>query len=107
VTPISLCGRTVSAPDAEAFLSLPDVRAFSRRSKRSDPHEVQDRENSRGRFAQFSLFSGFPSAQPSRSDLNEIVESAMAVFFAGSSKTIEVSFALDRRPARDGVFASK
>ena len=45
---------------------------------------------------EFSQFSRFPSAQPVPTDLNEIVESAMAVF-AGRLGGIDVSLQLDRK----------
>src|SRR5579875_855312 len=44
---------------------------------------------------EFSQFSRFPSAQPVPTDLNEIIESALAVF-AGRLDSISVSLQLDR-----------
>lgn len=92
LTPISLCADRI----ARQLLRLPlpeDARAILEECTGIIQQEVQ---TVKSLVDEFSQFSRFPSAQPVPADLNEIVESAMAVF-AGRLDGITVSVDLDRK----------
>jgi nitrogen fixation/metabolism regulation signal transduction histidine kinase len=91
LTPISLCADRI----ARHLLRLPlpaVTRAILDECTQTIQQEVQTVKTLVDEFAQFSRF---PSAQPVTADLNEIVESAMAVF-AGRLAGIDVAVTLDR-----------
>ena len=91
LTPISLCADRI----ARYLLRLslpPETRAVLEECTQTIQQEVQ---TVKSLVDEFSQFSRFPTAQPASSDLNEIVESAMAVF-AGRLEGIEVNVDLDR-----------
>jgi PAS domain S-box-containing protein len=92
LTPISLCADRI----ARQLLRLPlpeDARAILEECTAIIQQEVQ---TVKSLVDEFSQFSRFPSAQPVPADLNEIVESAMAVF-AGRLDGITLSIELDRK----------
>lgn len=91
LTPISLCADRI----ARQILRLPlppAARAILEECTQTIQQEVQSVKALVDEFAQFSRF---PSAQLVPADLNEIVESARAVF-AGRLEGIDVSVSLDR-----------
>jgi len=91
LTPISLCADRI----ARHLIRLPlpaDSRAILEECTQTIQQEVQ---TVKSLVDEFSQFSGFPTAQPVLADLNEIVESAMAVF-ADRLEGVEVSVHLDR-----------
>jgi two-component system nitrogen regulation sensor histidine kinase NtrY len=91
LTPISLCADRI----ARQLLRLPlpvDSRAILEECTQIIQQEVQTVKTLVDEFTQFSRF---PAAQPVPADLNEIVESARAVF-AGRLDGIQVSLSLDR-----------
>jgi nitrogen fixation/metabolism regulation signal transduction histidine kinase len=91
LTPISLCADRIARHLLR--LSLPaETRAVLEECTQTIQQEVQ---TVKSLVDEFSQFSRFPTAQPAPSDLNEIVESAMAVF-AGRLEAIEVYLDLDR-----------
>ncbi len=92
LTPISLCADRI----ARQLSRLPmetGTRAILDECTTIIQREVQ---TVKSLVDEFSQFSRFPAAQPAPADLNEIVESAMAVF-AGRLEDISVSVDLDRR----------
>jgi two-component system, NtrC family, nitrogen regulation sensor histidine kinase NtrY len=92
LTPISLCADRIARHILRLKLP-PDTRAILEECTQTIQQEVQSVKTLVDEFAQFSRF---PSAQPVPADLNEIVESALAVF-AGRLEDIDVSIALDRK----------
>lgn len=91
LTPISLCADRIERHLPR--LSLPaESRAILEECAQTIQQEVQSVKTL---VDEFSQFSRFPSAQLAAADLNEIVESAMAVF-AGRLDGIEVSVVLER-----------
>jgi PAS domain S-box-containing protein len=91
LTPISLCADRI----ARQLLRLPvpaESRAILEECTQIIQQEVQTVKTL---VDEFSQFSRFPAAQPAPADVNEIVESARAVF-AGRLDGITVSVALDR-----------
>lgn len=91
LTPISLCADRIARHLLR--LSLPaETRAVLEECTQTIQQEVQ---TVKSLVDEFSQFSRFPTAHPAPSDLNEVVESAMAVF-AGRLEAIEVSVNLDR-----------
>ncbi len=91
LTPISLSADRI----ARRLLRLPlqpEVRAILEECTQTIQQEVQ---TVKSLVDEFSQFSRFPSAKPIPADLNEIVESAMAVF-AGRLDGVAVSVRLDR-----------
>jgi nitrogen fixation/metabolism regulation signal transduction histidine kinase len=92
LTPILLSADRI----ARQLLKLPleaETRAILDECTQTIQQEVQ---TVKSLVDEFSQFSRFPSAQPVPMDLNEIVESAMAVF-AGRLDGISVSVELDRK----------
>jgi nitrogen fixation/metabolism regulation signal transduction histidine kinase len=92
LTPISLSADRI----ARQLLRLPlpsDVRAILEECTQTIQQEVHTVKSLVDAFSQFSRF---PSAQPVATDVNEIVESAMALF-AGRLDGIAVSINLDRK----------
>ena len=91
LTPISLCADRIAR--LLPRLSLPaETRAVLDECTQTIQQEVQ---SVKSLVDEFSQFSRFPTAQPVPADLNEIVESAMAVF-ADRLEGIAVSVHLDR-----------
>ena len=85
LTPIGLCAERICAP------ARPDCRtreeiAFSASARTIIASEVQTVKTL---VDEFSHFARLPAAQPVPSDLNEVVENALAVF-AGRLDDIEV-----------------
>jgi len=92
LTPISLCADRIERHLPR--LNIPDeTRAILEECTQTIQQEVQSVKTL---VDEFSQFSRFPSAQLVAADLNDIVESAMAVF-AGRLDGIAVSVTLDRR----------
>ena len=92
LTPIMLCAERI----ARQLLRLPmpdEARGILDECTATIQQEVLTVKSLVDEFAQFSRF---PSAQPVMGDLNEIVESAMAVF-AGRLEGIAVSVVLDKK----------
>lgn len=92
LTPISLSADRI----ARQLLRLPlpsDVRSILEECTQTIQQEVQ---TVKSLVDEFSQFSRFPSAKPIAADLNEIVESAMALF-AGRLDGIAVNLHLDRK----------
>jgi nitrogen fixation/metabolism regulation signal transduction histidine kinase len=92
LTPISLCADRI----ARQMLRLqidPGVRAILEECTQTIQQEVQTVKSLVDEFAQYSRF---PAALPVPTDLNEVVESAMAVF-AGRLEGITLSLNLDRK----------
>jgi len=92
LTPISLCADRIARQLTRLPLE-PDTRAILEECAATIQQEVQ---TVKSLVDEFSQLSRFPTAQPVPADLNEIVESAMAVF-AGRLEGISVSVDLDRR----------
>ncbi len=91
LTPISLCADRIARLLPRISLTS-ETRAILEECASTIQQEVQTVKTL---VDEFSQFSRFPSAQPAPADLNEIVESAMAVF-AGRLDGIAVSISLDR-----------
>jgi PAS domain S-box-containing protein len=91
LTPISLCADRIARHLLRLSLP-PETRAVLEECTQTIQQEVQ---TVKSLVDEFSQFSRFPTAQPVPADLNEIVESAMAVF-AGRLEGIAVSVNLDR-----------
>ena len=92
LTPISLCADRIARHLLRVKLS-PETRAILDECTSTIQQEVQ---TVKSLVDEFSQFSRFPAAQPALSDLNEIVESAMAVF-AERLDGIAVTLSLDRK----------
>ncbi len=92
LTPISLSADRIARRLLRVPLQ-PDVRAILEECTQTIQQEVQ---TVKSLVDEFSQFSRFPSAQPVPTDLNEIVEGAMAVF-AGRLEGVAVSVHLDRK----------
>lgn len=90
LTPISLSADRIGRQLRKLPLNA-DVRAILQECTRTIQQEVQ---TVKSLVDEFSQFSRFPTAQPVPTDLNEVVESAIAVF-AGRFDGITVSTALD------------
>lgn len=91
LTPISLCADRI-ARHLPRLPLLPETRAVLEECTQTIQQEVH---SVKSLVDEFSQFSRFPTAQPVPADLNEIVESAMAVF-AGRLDGIDVTVDLDR-----------
>ncbi len=91
LTPISLCADRIARHLLRLSLP-PDTRAILEECTQTIQQEVQ---TVKSLVDEFSQFSRFPTAQPVPADLNEIVDSAMAVF-AGRLEGIAKSVYLDR-----------
>ena len=91
LTPISLCADRI-ARQLPRLPLRPEALAILEECTQTIQSEVQ---TVKSLVDEFSRFSRFPAAQPVRADLNEVVESAMAVF-AGRWDGIRVS--VDRQP---------
>jgi two-component system, NtrC family, nitrogen regulation sensor histidine kinase NtrY len=91
LTPISLSADRIARQLLRLDLE-PSARAILEECTQTIQQEVQ---TVKSLVDEFSQFSRFPSAQPVPTDLNEIVESAMAVF-AGRLDGIAISLDLDR-----------
>ncbi len=92
LTPISLSADRI----ARQLLRLPlppEVRSILEECTQTIQQEVQ---TVKSLVDEFSQFSRFPSAHPVAADLNEIVESAMALF-AGRLDGVSVTLHLDRK----------
>ena len=100
LTPIALSAeriaRQIDKAEAGAPLS-PDIVRIVRQCSLTISGEV---ESVKALVDEFAQFARFPAAQPQLSDLNEIVESALAVF-AGRLEGVEVAKSL--RPDLPGV----
>jgi PAS domain S-box-containing protein len=91
LTPISLCADRIARQLARLDLP-PETRDILDECTQIIQLEVQ---TVKSLVDEFSQFSRFPAARPTPADLNEIVESAMAVF-AGRLSGITVTLDLDR-----------
>ncbi len=91
LTPISLCADRIARQMLRLQLD-PPVRAILEECTHTIQQEVQ---TVKSLVDEFSQYSRFPAAQPAPIDLNEVVESAMAVF-AGRLDGIASSLNLDR-----------
>jgi nitrogen fixation/metabolism regulation signal transduction histidine kinase len=91
LTPISLSADRIARQISRLSLE-PNVRAILQECTQTIQQEVS---TVKSLVDEFSQFSRFPSAQPVASDLNKIVESAIAVF-AGRLDGITLSVELDR-----------
>lgn len=91
LTPISLSADRIARQLLRLDLE-PGMRAILEECTETIQQEVQ---MVKSLVDEFSQFSRFPSAQPIPADLNEIVESAMAVF-AGRLEGVAVALELDR-----------
>jgi two-component system, NtrC family, nitrogen regulation sensor histidine kinase NtrY len=91
LTPISLCADRIERHLLRLQLP-PESREILEECTQTIQQEVQSVKTL---VDEFSQFSRFPSAQLVAADLNDIVESAMAVF-AGRLNGIDVSVVLDR-----------
>jgi two-component system, NtrC family, nitrogen regulation sensor histidine kinase NtrY len=92
LTPISLCADRIARQLLR--VSIPaETRAILEECTQTIQQEVQTVKTL---VDEFSQFSRFPSAQPVPAELNEIVDSALAVF-AGRLDGIEVLKSLDRK----------
>jgi two-component system nitrogen regulation sensor histidine kinase NtrY len=76
LTPIALCADRI-VRQLDRHPSSPDAGRILRECSTTIAREV---ESVKTLVDEFSQFSRFPAAQPAPSDLNEIVESALAVF---------------------------
>jgi len=85
LTPIALCSERI-AWQLEKLELPPDARRILLECTTTISSEV---ESVKTLVNEFSQFSGFPTAQPVPSDLNEVVESALAVF-AGRLDGVEI-----------------
>ena len=85
LTPIALCSERI-AWQLEKLELPPEARRILLECTATISSEV---ESVKTLVNEFSQFSGFPTAQPVPSDLNEVVESALAVF-AGRLDGIEI-----------------
>ena len=92
LTPISLCAERIARQLDKPF--SPDKDRILRECSAIISSEV---ESVRTLVDEFSQFSRFPSAQPAPSDLNEVVDSALAVF-GGRLDGIEVTKRLGQLP---------
>ncbi len=92
LTPISLSADRIARQLLRVPLE-PEVQAILQECTQTIQQEVQTVKTLVNEFTQFSRF---PSAQPTPADLNEIVESAMAVF-AGRLNGIDLVMDLDRK----------
>jgi two-component system, NtrC family, nitrogen regulation sensor histidine kinase NtrY len=81
LTPIALCadriGRQLERAETTSGTSATDTRRILLECSTTIAREVQ---SVRTLVDEFSQFSRFPAAQPVASDLNEVVENALAVF---------------------------
>jgi PAS domain S-box-containing protein len=81
LTPIALCadriGRQLERAESASQTSASDTRRILQECSTTIAREV---ESVRTLVDEFSQFSRFPAAQPVASDLNEVVENALAVF---------------------------
>ena len=77
LTPIALCADRIARQLERAEASAPDTRRILQECSTTIAREV---ESVRTLVDEFSQFSRFPAAQPVPSDLNEVVENALAVF---------------------------
>jgi two-component system nitrogen regulation sensor histidine kinase NtrY len=89
LTPIALSAERISR-QIERGLASPDSQRILRDCAVTIAREV---ESVKALADEFSQFARFPTAQPVRSDLNEIVRTAMEVF-AGRLQDIEVAVEL-------------
>ncbi|MBV9085231.1 MAG: HAMP domain-containing protein [Acidobacteriaceae bacterium] len=91
LTPISLCADRIARQISRLSVT-PDTRSILEECTHTIQQEVQ---TVKSLVDEFSRLSRFPAAQPAPADLNEIVESAMAVF-AGRLQGISVKVELER-----------
>ncbi|HEX4231341.1 MAG TPA: ATP-binding protein [Bryobacteraceae bacterium] len=91
LTPISLCADRIARLLGRLEVPM-ETREILAECTQMIQREVQ---TVKSLVDEFSQFSRFPAARPSPADLNEIVESAMAVF-AGRLDGITVTLDLDR-----------
>ncbi|HOK45763.1 MAG TPA: ATP-binding protein [Bryobacteraceae bacterium] len=85
LTPIALCSDRI-ARQLERLNLPPDAQRILRECTSTISGEV---ETVKTLVNEFSQFAGFPAAQPVPCDLNEVVESALAVF-AGRLEDIQI-----------------
>jgi two-component system nitrogen regulation sensor histidine kinase NtrY len=76
LTPIALCGERIGR-QLERVSAPPEVQRILRECTTTIAREV---ESVKTLVNQFSQLAGFPTAQPAPSDLNEVVENALALF---------------------------
>jgi PAS domain S-box-containing protein len=76
LTPIGLCGERI-ARQLDRVEAPPDVSRILRECAATIANEVQ---SVKALVNEFSQLSGFPTAQPALSDLNEVIESALGAF---------------------------
>ncbi|MCX6588095.1 MAG: ATP-binding protein [Acidobacteria bacterium] len=86
LTPIALSAERIARQLEKAPTSHEFARVI-RESTRTIAHEV---ESVKTLVDEFSQFARFPAAQPQPSDLNQVIENALAVF-AGRLEGIEIS----------------
>jgi nitrogen fixation/metabolism regulation signal transduction histidine kinase len=91
LTPISLCADRIARQLLRLQLD-PGARAILEECTQTIQQEVLSVKTLVDEFTQFSRF---PSAQPVQADLNEIVDSAIAVF-VGRLDGVDLSVSLDR-----------
>ncbi len=91
LTPISLCADRIARQLLRLHLE-PGARAILEECTQTIQQEVLTVKTLVDEFTQFSRF---PSAQPVQADLNEIVDSAIAVF-VGRLDGVDLSVTLDR-----------
>jgi PAS domain S-box-containing protein len=85
LTPIALCGERIERQLDRVHLP-PDTARILRECTATIAHEV---ESVKMLVNEFSQFAGFPTAQKAPADLNEVVDTALAVF-AGRLDGIEI-----------------
>lgn len=92
LTPISLSADRIARQLLRVELE-PEIRAILQECTQTIQQEVQTVKTLVNEFTQFSRF---PTAQPAPADLNEIVESARAVF-AGRLEGVQLAVNLERK----------
>lgn len=92
LTPIALSAERISRQVDRARLS-PEIAGIVKDCTATIVNEVESVKNLVNEFSQFARF---PAAQPAKCDLNEVVESALAVF-QGRLEAVEVSADLAAR----------
>ncbi|HEX4169816.1 MAG TPA: ATP-binding protein [Bryobacteraceae bacterium] len=100
LTPISLCADRMARQLKK--LALPaDARAILEECTQTIQGEVQ---TVKSLVDEFSQFSRFPAAQPVLSDLNDVVQSAIAVF---AGRLDHIDLALDLQPSLSPIMVDR